>query len=757
MIRKEFIPILLIVLTSITVFNPAYGSLDQMVPEFLYLSIVQCLSSIFLIFQKKKNFKSLDITPLFFLGFLFTSILSFLVSPNLVTSYIEFIKHFLVFIAMINVISLMKLVKNLKQGVISMFVVLLSIEALDVFYNFTIYYSFDSPPARLKEFVAFTSNLNVASFSILFKIPFLIYAITLKKHRGLNILLYLIFSISVFDLFIMGSRGAILTLALFLILLLFFAIINKSRLSLNINKGIVFKILLISTFTLLIHKGLYQNANQSQVLNRVSSFDQVDKRSSFNFRLGYYKDGIDAIQSNPLLGVGIGIWKIVSIDYAKDRISEYQVPYHVHNDFIQIAAETGILGGLFFMLFFASLFYRLLKSFFTKKENRLLSFLLLCALLFYIIDSNLNFPRARPANLVNLILFTGFIVNLYPSKKLNYNFSFITIISTILILPIIVSFHFLLKSSIQQVDLFIDFNFTRYFERPLDDIEKIYDTYPNLTHTALSIKSAKGLYYFHQGDLEKAKSLFFNGMNDNPYIRMSEYYLSKIYLKEDKIDSAYYFASKSFYNLKSNSAHTTGFQTVLQKMDKLDELNEVFELVKDRNVEPIWQNHLLATISSKGFEKISEDDRNLLTESLEIFPNNPILLSLDKMTKYGGNKVSLANVLDEEAKKLFKNEEFSKAVDKWNKAKQLLPTEDAYYLNIAQTLLILDQPKLCLNELDQIISLNIEANDGKLEFLKGMSFVKLNKYSDACRELKNASLLGNIDARNVIVKLNYCN
>ena len=192
-------------------------------------------------------------------------------------------------------------------------------------------------------------------------------------------------------------------------------------------------------------------------------------------------------------------------------------------------------------------------------------------------------------------------------------------------------------------------------------------------------------------------------------------------------------------------------------MDKLDELNEVVELVKDRNVEPIWQNHLLATISSKGFEKISEDDRNLLTESLEIFPNNPILLSLDKMTKYGGNKVSLANVLDEEAKKLFKNEEFSKAVDKWNKAKQLLPTEDAYYLNIAQTLLILDQPKLCLNELDQIISLNIEANDGKLEFLKGMSFVKLNKYSDACRELKNASLLGNIDARNVIVKLNYCN
>ena len=755
--RKELLPLLLIILTGITVMNPSYGALDKMVPEFFYLSIIQFLTSLFLIFNKERNFKDFDITQLFFLGFLFMAIFSLFFSPNVVESYIELIKHTIVFIAMINVISLMKMIKDLEQMLLVLFIVFLSLESLHVFSNFLIYYNFDSPPGRLREFAAFTSNLNVASFSMLFKIPFLIYAITLKKHRVLNFLLYVLFSIALFDLFIMGSRGALLSMLLFIISLLFFAIINKTPLSIRINRGLVFKIVVLSVAVLFIHKGLYQNANQSQVLNRVTSFDIVDKSSSFNFRKGYYQDAFDAILTSPLAGVGVGIWKIVSIDYAKDRISEYQVPYHVHNDFLQIAAETGVLGGLCFLLFFFSLFYRLLKGFFSEKENRLMTFVLLFALLFYFIDSNLNFPRARPANLVNLILITGFILNTYPLKKFSFNTSFTPIVFTILSFPIIVSFYFLLKSSIQQVDLFVDFNFTKYFDRSLEDIEKISDTYPSITHTALPIKAAKGIYYYHQDELDKAKSLFLKGIQANPYIYMSEFNLARIYLKEKKMDSAYYYASKSFYNLKGNSAHASLFQEVLFKMDKLDEMYEVFNLVKERNMEPIWQNHVLAVASIKEYDKISVADQKVLDQALKMFPNNKIILSIDKMTKYGGTNVGLANTFDNLAKELFKKGEYSSAIDNWNQAKQLLPTEDAYYLNIAQTLTILDQPKLSINELDKIIELDIKFNNGKLEFLKGMNYVKLNMYSEACKELKNAARQGSKDAASVIQNLNYCN
>ena len=53
--------------------------------------------------------------------------------------------------------------------------------------------------------------------------------------------------------------------------------------------------------------------------------------------------------SNPILGVGLGNWKIKSIDYDSKDIKGYVVPYHAHSDFIQLGAELGIFW--FYSLF----------------------------------------------------------------------------------------------------------------------------------------------------------------------------------------------------------------------------------------------------------------------------------------------------------------------------------------------------------------------------------------------------------------------
>ena len=45
--------------------------------------------------------------------------------------------------------------------------------------------------------------------------------------------------------------------------------------------------------------------------------------------------------SNPIFGVGLGNWKLKSIDYDLKDIEGYVVPYHAHSDFIQIGAELG--------------------------------------------------------------------------------------------------------------------------------------------------------------------------------------------------------------------------------------------------------------------------------------------------------------------------------------------------------------------------------------------------------------------------------
>ena len=47
------------------------------------------------------------------------------------------------------------------------------------------------------------------------------------------------------------------------------------------------------------------------------------------------------IKSNPILGVGLGNWKLKSIEYDAKDIEGYVVPYHAHSDFIQLGAELG--------------------------------------------------------------------------------------------------------------------------------------------------------------------------------------------------------------------------------------------------------------------------------------------------------------------------------------------------------------------------------------------------------------------------------
>ena len=79
--------------------------------------------------------------------------------------------------------------------------------------------------------------------------------------------------------------------------------------------------------------------------------NQIVERGS-NSRLKYYSDAFDSVKQNPITGVGIGNWKINSIDKGKRHIEGYIVPYHAHNDYIQILAETGVFGLISYVFIF---------------------------------------------------------------------------------------------------------------------------------------------------------------------------------------------------------------------------------------------------------------------------------------------------------------------------------------------------------------------------------------------------------------------
>ena len=139
------------------------------------------------------------------------------------------------------------------------------------------------------------------------------------------------------------------------------------------------------------------------VIDRVSTIQLNNEDESINQRLRFYKAAITSIKNNPVLGIGIGNWKFISIKYDSKEMTEYTVPYYVHNDFLQIGAEIGIIGMLLFFYFIFNPFFIINEKIYYSKEN-LVEFIIFLMLGVYIIDSLLNFPINRPISHIMLIV-----------------------------------------------------------------------------------------------------------------------------------------------------------------------------------------------------------------------------------------------------------------------------------------------------------------------------------------------------------------
>ena len=205
------------------------------------------------------------------------------------------------------------------------------------------------------------------------------------------------------------SRAAIIALFLvFISIILLSVFANKKKY--YFANGLLILSLSISIFS-------YNLINEKNAYNiigeRFSNVTNPTVDGSVNERLNFYTTSVQSIIENPLLGIGFGNWKIKSIDLSKDIISSYRVPYFVHNDFLQITAETGIIGGLCFIFFIMFPFWISFKRTIKHKLFNL-DFMIFLIFLVYIIDSMLNFPFERPINLIYLF-FT--IVLFYQSEK----------------------------------------------------------------------------------------------------------------------------------------------------------------------------------------------------------------------------------------------------------------------------------------------------------------------------------------------------
>jgi len=162
---------------------------------------------------------------------------------------------------------------------------------------------------------------------------------------------------------------------------------------------------------------IFNTENPDEISSRINSIALNTEDDSINERLGYYSDAVKTIMQYPVFGIGIGNWKIKSIEYSRNSMAGYTVPYHVHNDFLQISAEIGVVGGLLYLMIYLVPIYRIaIKLKDGVLDNLNLVYLLIISAIF--IDSMLNFPLARPVNHI-FLLFT--LVAMLQTSKTDFN------------------------------------------------------------------------------------------------------------------------------------------------------------------------------------------------------------------------------------------------------------------------------------------------------------------------------------------------
>jgi len=427
-LSKESFSIIYLLLLTGAIFTPRFGVWDKMTIQLFWLSLSNILAiiSIPLVF-KEISYKKVIQNPLIicYAGYLVMCILSMVKSINLIESLVRFFQLVTFFISLCIIVFL-AYNKTIRLKNI-LWIMLLTL-VIDLAYSYYMLYSIIVQTKFTYDFnwllVGLHGNRNILSAAILFRIPLVIILITLLKNKPLKIILFLIITLAFLDVYLLSSRMALLSIIvciLFIIMILFYNLYKTKNHIISFSKPVIMLYILPCVLAYMISAVMIDSSDQGDVSNRLYSIASTNDDSK-NTRLRYYTHLIDHISKNPFLGSGIGTWKLYSIKYDRVEINNYIIPYNAHNDILEVSAETGVIGGVFFTSFFGFLFwglYKNLRLYDKKPEDYYFWIFMTLPLIVYFIDVNLNFPSSRPFNQYLLLLYIYILVspNLLMNEK----------------------------------------------------------------------------------------------------------------------------------------------------------------------------------------------------------------------------------------------------------------------------------------------------------------------------------------------------
>ena len=744
-----FMAPLLIILYLCIGFIPNWQAVDKIAPQWLVMSILNLGSLSYFINIRKSildvitlNLKSkLTLT---YIGFILWALASLAYAINPTEVFVNLARQLNVFLMFFSIAILSYGLKN-KMNLLSWVVTLILAVEVYAVLNEALEMINTSGIISSGTLKGVTANRNITAFSIAIKIPFVLFLIQGLKKNSIKLILGVLVSASLIALSMIQSRASFVAIGFttlaYLGLNIVFYLKDKKNWKQTLQLGYLFVPLIVAIIvnqTVLSSKG-------ADAISRAATISLSTNDGSVNQRLRYYEDVLTHLTSNPIFGVGLGNWKLKSIDYDKNDINGYVVPYHAHSDFIQLGAELGIVGFLLYLgVFIWCIYYayRLIRFSELLPDEKVFIFLLITALGVYSVDANLNFPIARPQVLVVWTLIIALISGFYqkeqnktlklsPNAKLNTGF---LALSLLLTLPSIYINNKVYKSLKGQMFLLQDFNSNSY-NIPLNQVDNIVPDMPNITVTTIPINSIKARYYVNAKKYDKALTLLNKGTSANPYLYYSEILKSQIFEQQGNLDSAKVYARKAFFGLPNNDLHATRYINLINITRDKNALEEAFELLTYKNKLVNWKNYLIIanSINSPKDPVLIERAK----KAVEIFPNSSEIKNLYNQIAVGTQNLNESIVYSKTGLEYFNKGDHINAAKQVELAIKANPLDYTNFENAATSNYLNGNLDKAIEQIDVVIN-DLNPLNGKCEYIKALIYIKMGDPIGACPLLETS-------------------
>lgn len=197
-------------------------------------------------------------------------------------------------------------------------------------------------PDRLWTVFGKETGTRMLPVYLIYLIPFNFAFFIYSKNKIFKIVSFFTFCLLFFVLIFTGSRGG---LAAALISLIFIVLFLKKK------RYILCLLFFIGVSACIMPKYYQQRAKV--LLNPFAE-------DAFIARKGLFSLAIDAFKTRPVFGIGVGMYE--SLPSSEKKFAAKGVHLHVHNTYLEILCEMGLVGLLAFLWIFVVFFKNVFKS-----------------------------------------------------------------------------------------------------------------------------------------------------------------------------------------------------------------------------------------------------------------------------------------------------------------------------------------------------------------------------------------------------------